>query len=130
MKRQALTHLGRQSQEPITQLETVPWTHGAAVVTLHCAEFTSHCPVTHQPDFGQLTISYAPKRALVETKSLKLFLWSFRERQAFNEELVHQIAQLFYAQVAPQWVEVAGRFNQRGGISVEARVRYPRGRHV
>lgn len=90
-------------------------------VVLHCSEFTSHCPVTSQPDFGKLTIEYVPKGWLVETKSLKLFLWQYRSRKAFNERIVDEIAQTFFEQVRPAIVYVTGVFNARGGISVEAR---------
>ena len=89
-------------------------------MSFDCREFTSRCPVTGQPDFATLRIAYAPKRLLIETKSLKLFLWSFRERAAFNEGLVVEIADRIFQQVSPEWVCVEGTFAARGGISVSA----------
>ena len=89
-------------------------------VTFDCREFTSLCPVTGQPDFAQLTIRYRPRKRLIETKSLKLYLWSFRERRLFNESIVAEIAATIMKQAQPEWVDVEGRFAHRGGIGVTA----------
>ncbi len=119
----ALKHLGKQTNEPTLELDRVPWTgRGSTLVTLHCSEFTSHCPVTGQPDFGKLVITYEPEEWLVETKSLKLYLWGFRQTRAFNETLIAQICNDFFKQIEPRWVEVNGEFHPRGGISVQASV--------
>jgi len=90
------------------------------VVTLQCSEFTSHCPVTGQPDFATLRIEYMPDKSIVETKSLKLYLWSYRDKAMFNEQIVEKIAADIIKQVRPKWVTVVGTFAQRGGISVQA----------
>lgn len=115
-----LTHLGKISNQPIERLELVPFNGRHTTVVLKCSEFTSLCPVTGQPDFAILEIEYIPVVALVETKSLKLYLWRFREVPAFNEQLVNIIADDFFEQVQPKGVRVTGVFHARGGISVSA----------
>lgn len=115
-----LTHLGKQTNEPTEKLDLIPWGGGKTVVTLNCSEFTSHCPVTKQPDFGSLIITYAPDQNLAETKSVKLYLWRFRDTAKFNERIVDELATDFFAQVKPRWVRVEGQFHPRGGISVTA----------
>lgn len=113
-------HLGRVSNEPTDTLDLVRWEAGSIAVSLHCAEFTSLCPVTGQPDFATLDIEYIPGKYIVETKSLKLWLWRFRQKKAFNEALTAQIADEFFEQVDPVRVDVTMHFHQRGGISVHA----------
>jgi 7-cyano-7-deazaguanine reductase len=110
-------HLGKNSESAVNKLDLIPWTHGAVVVTLDCLEFTSLCPVTKHPDFGQLVIEYVPAGVIVETKSLKLYLRRFRNKAAFNEVIIATIADDFFKQVRPRRVTVTGRFNVRGGIS-------------
>ena len=114
----AFTHLGRQSQAPIDEVETVPWQGGPITVRLDCAEFTSLCPVTGQPDFAQLVIEYEPAQRLIETKSLKLYLWRFRDRAAFNEAIVDEIAQDLFRQSQARRLVVTGTFHARGGIAL------------
>lgn len=121
-------HLGRRSRGPCARIDRIPWRGGEAVVELACDEFTSLCPVTGQPDFGSLVIRYAPGQWLVESKSLKLYLWQFRERGIFNEELVAAIADDLAAQLKPAWVEVCGRFKSRGGIAIAVTARRPSAR--
>jgi 7-cyano-7-deazaguanine reductase len=120
-------YLGKQTNEPTKKLDRIevkaPPFPGE--VYLLCTEFTSFCPVTHQPDFGELLITYRPGRWLVETKSLKLFLWSFRERGDFNESIVREIAEIFFLQVAPVFVSVRGTFHSRGGIGLTCLVTLP-----
>ena len=115
-----LKHLGKQSTQPIDEVDLIDWKGGPIHVRLECAEFSSICPVTHQPDYGQLTIEYAPDAHLAETKSLKLYLWRFRDRQGFNETLVDEIAESLFRQIRPKWMRVRGAFNPRGGIQVNA----------
>lgn len=116
-------YLGKRSRGPVKQVDRIPWAGGTIVVELVCDEFTSLCPVTEQPDFGTLTVRYAPARWLVESKSLKLYFWQFRERGVFNEELVASIADDLFAQLQPEWLEVAGNFHSRGGIAIHATAR-------
>ncbi len=113
-------HLGKQSRNAVNQLDLIPWNGGHTTVTLNATEFTSHCPVTQQPDFGHLVIEYVPDKHLIETKSIKLFLWRYRDRKQFNEVIVDEIAEAILAQVKPAYVKVTGHFNTRGGISVTA----------
>jgi len=115
-----LRHLGKPSNAPTDRVDLIDWTQGPIVVRLECAEFSSLCPVTNQPDYGRLTIEYVPDAHLAETKSLKLFLWQFRDRRGFNESLVAEIADTLHAQIEPKWLRVAGAFNPRGGIQVNA----------
>ena len=113
-------HLGKPSNEPTDRVDLIDWKGDRIVVRLDCSEFTSLCPVTGQPDFGQLTIEYVPDRHLAETKSLKLYLWKFRTEPGFNEALVDRIAGGLYGQVEPHWLRVTGTFHPRGGIQVTA----------
>jgi 7-cyano-7-deazaguanine reductase len=113
-----LHHLGKTSNQPIDAVDLIPWTGGPIAVRLECADFTSLCPVTGHPDFATLEIQYQPGRHLVETKSLKLYLWRYRDRRAFNEHLVDEIATDLARQIRPRWLRVTGRFHPRGGIAV------------
>jgi len=112
-------HLGRRSAEAIEEVDLIPWEGEEITVSLFCEEFTSLCPVTGQPDFGSIEISYVPSNALIESKSLKLYLLKFRNRGVFSESLVEQIASELWRQVEPRWMRVAGSFNSRGGICIE-----------
>ena len=87
-------------------------------VELHCPEFTSLCPITGQPDFGEIIIRYAPAKRLVESKSLKIYLFSYRNFGEFHEDCVNRIARDLNRLMKPKWLEVEGRFNPRGGISI------------
>jgi 7-cyano-7-deazaguanine reductase len=119
-------YLGQSISKPIAaeSLDVVPWVGSpTAIVRFECAEFTSHCPVTGQPDFASLSIEYGPTSLLVETKSLKLYLWSYRTAHAFNEVIVDEIAASLFRVLSPRFVEVRGHFHARGGISVHPTVR-------
>ena len=90
-------------------------------ITFLCPEFTSLCPVTGQPDFGEIELRYVPDKTCVESKSLKIYLYSFRSHQAFHEETVNRVLTDVVAACAPKWAEVTGRFRPRGGISINVR---------
>ncbi len=94
-------------------------------ITFDCPEFTSICPVTGQPDFGGITIKYVPGKLCVESKSLKLFLFSFRDHGAFHEEVVNIILDRLVAVCSPRRAEVLGEFRPRGGISIAVKAVYP-----
>ncbi|HTL98296.1 MAG TPA: preQ(1) synthase [Holophagaceae bacterium] len=79
-------------------------------------EFTCLCPLTGQPDFAHIAIRYQPDQLCVESKSLKLYLWSFREQGAFHEAVTNQILDDLVAAIQPQWMRVEGDFLIRGGI--------------
>jgi 7-cyano-7-deazaguanine reductase len=97
------------------------------VVELKCPEFTSLCPKTKQPDFANITIRYRPNGRLVESKSLKLYLFSFRNHGSFHEDCVNTIARDLFNLMAPRWIEVVGEFMPRGGISIHPKA-YIRGK--
>ena len=88
-------------------------------VTFTCPEFTSLCPVTGQPDFATITIQYVPSVKMVESKSLKLYLFSFRNHGDFHEDCVNVILKDLRALMEPKYIEVWGRFTARGGISID-----------
>ena len=88
------------------------------LVTLDCPEFTSLCPKTGQPDFGKIIIRYIPRIKMVESKSLKLYLFSFRNHGDFHEDCVNIIMKDLVKLMDPLYLEVEGRFMPRGGISI------------
>ena len=89
------------------------------MVMLNCPEFTSLCPKTGQPDFATLTIRYIPAKRLVESKSLKLYLFGFRNHGDFHEDVVNIIYDDLVALLKPKYLEVIGKFAARGGISID-----------
>jgi 7-cyano-7-deazaguanine reductase len=89
-----------------------------------CPEYTAVCPVTGQPDFGTIVIRYVPDRLCVELKSLKLYLWSFRDEGHFFEQVTNQIRDDLVRATKPRRLTVIGRFNVRGGISTRVVARY------
>lgn len=88
-------------------------------VTLDCPEFTSMCPVTGQPDFARIKIQYVPKKSCIESKSLKLYLGSFRNQGQFAETIVNRILDDVVAAIKPHYIVVKGDFTPRGGIAIE-----------
>ncbi|MBN1352095.1 NADPH-dependent 7-cyano-7-deazaguanine reductase QueF [candidate division KSB1 bacterium] len=94
-------------------------------ITFECPEFTSRCPITNQPDFGQITIRYVPDRRCIESKSLKLYLFSYRNFGTFHEEVVNRILEDIVAACQPREAKVYGDFNPRGGISIKVEAAYP-----
>ena len=88
------------------------------VVTFNCPEFTSLCPKTGQPDFAKIIINYIPRELMVESKSLKLYLFSFRNHGDFHEDCVNMIMKDLKALMNPKYIEVIGIFMPRGGISI------------
>ncbi len=88
-------------------------------VKFNCPEFTSLCPITGQPDFANIVISYVPDAYLVESKSLKLYLFSFRNHGDFHEDCVNIIMKDLIRLLSPKYIEVWGKFLPRGGISID-----------
>lgn len=88
------------------------------IVTFDCPEFTTLCPKTGQPDFGRIVISYIPRELMVESKSLKLYLFSFRNHGDFHEDCVNIIMKDLIRLMDPKYIEVKGLFRPRGGISI------------
>ena len=95
-------------------------------VRFNCPEFTSVCPITGQPDFAEIRISYIPDQRMVESKSLKLYLFSFRNHGAFHEDCVNMIMKDLIALMDPKYIEVTGFFLPRGGISIHPYCNYGR----
>lgn len=95
-------------------------------VRFNCPEFTSLCPITGQPDFAKICISYIPGEKMVESKSLKLYLFSFRNRGDFHEDCVNIIMKDLVALMDPKYIEVTGYFTPRGGISIWPYANYGR----
>ncbi|MEM7583942.1 MAG: preQ(1) synthase [Acidobacteriota bacterium] len=123
-------HLGKSSNQPVDEIDLIPWTGSKILVRLDCSELTSLCPVTGHPDFATLEIRYVPDQHLVETKSMKLYLWRYRERPTFNEVLVDEVAGDLFQQLAPLWLKVTGRFHPRGGIAVTVDAERGESRHL
>jgi len=125
MEEESLTQLGREAfgfaSPGEAKLERVANPHPD---TLYLArftvpEFTSLCPVTGQPDFAHLVIDYAPARWLAESKSLKLYLASFRNHGAFHEDCTVAIARRLVSELAPVWLRIGGYWYPRGGIPID-----------
>lgn len=95
-------------------------------VTFNCPEFTSLCPITGQPDFATIHISYLPDVKMVESKALKLYLFSFRNHGAFHEDCVNIIMKDLIKLMDPKYIEVVGIFTPRGGISIYPYCNYGR----
>jgi 7-cyano-7-deazaguanine reductase len=120
-----LTQLGSPTALPASPdeavLETVPNPHPDTLYLVRFAapEFTSLCPITGQPDFAHLVIDYVPETALVESKSLKLFLGSFRNHGAFHEDCTVAIAKRLIEAMEPQWLRIGGYWYPRGGIPID-----------
>ena len=95
-------------------------------VRFNCPEFTTLCPITGQPDFAEIRISYIPDRKMVESKSLKLYLFSFRSHGDFHEDCVNTIMKDLIKLMDPKYIEVTGFFTPRGGISIYPYANYGR----
>ena len=93
-------------------------------VKFNCPEFTSLCPITGQPDFASITISYVPDERMVESKSLKLYLFGFRNHGDFHEDCVNIIMKDLIRLMDPKYIEVWGKFTPRGGISIDPYANY------
>jgi len=120
-----LTLLGRGA-EPTKKLETFPNHHPDRdyTITLHTDEFTCVCPATGQPDFAKVTIQYIPDRLILESKSLKFYLWSFRNEGVFHEHVTNVILDHLVETLAPRWCKVAADFSVRGGIFINVEAEY------
>ncbi len=124
-KYENLTQLGASTAIPASPeeavLERVPNNQSDAdyVARFSCPEFTSICPVTGQPDFGHLVIDYVPGDWILESKSLKLYLASFRNHGAFHEECTVAIARHIKETIDPRWIRIGGYWFPRGGIPID-----------
>jgi 7-cyano-7-deazaguanine reductase len=125
MEETHLTQLGRDvrgyASPEEAVLERVPNPHKGTTYLVRFAapEFTSLCPVTGQPDFAHLVIDYVPRDWLVESKSLKLYLGSFRNHGAFHEDCTVAIGKRLVEELAPEWLRIGGYWYPRGGIPID-----------
>ena len=94
-------------------------------ISFECPEFTCLCPRTGQPDFATIRITYSPEQFCIELKSLKLYLWSYRDEGAFHEEVTNRILDDFVKACAPREAVVTAQFSARGGIALTVRAEYP-----
>lgn len=120
-----LTLLGGRTK-PVRKLETFPNRHPTRdyTVTLSTDEFTCVCPKTGQPDFAKIKIQYIPDKKIVESKSLKLYLWSFRNEGVFHEHVTNIILDDLVAALKPRWCKVSAEFAVRGGIGITVDAEY------
>jgi len=114
-----LTLLGKNAK-PSKKLEAFPNRSPGRyyLVTLETDEFTCVCPATGQPDFASIRIQYVPDQKIVESKSFKLYIWSFRNEGVFHEHVVNQILDDLIQCLDPHWCKVSGEFTVRGGIGI------------
>lgn len=120
-----LTQLGGNTQQPQSPEEAVlesvpnPKQEMDYMVRFTVPEFTSLCPLTGQPDFAHMVIDYVPNKRLVESKSLKLFLTSFRNHGAFHEDCTVSIAKRLIDEITPKWLRIGGYWYPRGGMPID-----------
>tara|TARA_B100000676_G_C18035883_1_gene821754 strand:+ start:1168 stop:1632 length:465 start_codon:yes stop_codon:yes gene_type:complete len=105
----------------VAVLDAVPNPHPDSdyLIRFTCPEFTSLCPVTGQPDFAHIVIDYAPNLSIVESKSLKLYMGSFRNHAAFHEDCTVGILKRIEAAIQPKWIRIGGYWYPRGGIPID-----------
>lgn len=115
-----LTVLGRTVRESIPHVEVFPAPANVTSVSFTTDELASMCPVTEQPDLSNVVIEYSPLEWCIESKSLKLYLWGFRDRAVFAEALAAEIAEEIMGSANPRWVRVVLTQRPRGGIEVRA----------
>ena len=128
MQREDKQVLGRETRGPIgaEQLDTVPWNHAAtdALIEFSTTELTALCPITGQPDFYELELSYRPGPRLLESKSIKLYLWGFRDRGIFAEDMAATLLKDLVAACDPVEMTVDLTQKVRGGLKIRTVVRH------
>lgn len=112
------------NEKPAIELFENPRPGRDYTITICCPEFTSVCPKTGQPDFGEITIEYIPDEQCIELKSLKYYLQSFRNQGIFYERLTNDILDDLVAACRPRWMRITALFTPRGGITTEVRADY------
>jgi 7-cyano-7-deazaguanine reductase len=117
---QGLTQLGQGKAAPQKTLETFPNRHPNRryLVTLITDEFTAVCPITGQPDFATIRVEYIPNQRVVESKSFKLYIWSYRNEGIFHEHVTNVILDDLIAALDPHYCKVTGEFSVRGGVAI------------
>ena len=113
-----------------SKLETFPNQHPGRQyeISIECPEFTAVCPKTGQPDFGTIRITYIPDKKIIELKSLKLYIFAYRDQGVFHEHVTNTILDDIVAACKPIRCEVIGDFNRRGGIKTVVRTTYEKGK--
>jgi 7-cyano-7-deazaguanine reductase len=112
------------SEKPQLELFDNPSPKRNYCITIRCPEFTSVCPKTAQPDFGEITIEYCPDKTCIELKSLKLYMQSYRNKGIFYEALTNEILDDLISACKPRWMKVTSRFTPRGGITTDVVAEY------
>ncbi len=112
------------SEKPALELFDNPQPARDYRITIRCPEFTSLCPRTGQPDFGEIIIEYCPDKLCIELKSLKFYIQSYRNKGIFYEALTNEILDDLSSASKPRWMKVTSRFTPRGGITTEVTVEY------
>jgi 7-cyano-7-deazaguanine reductase len=120
-----LTKLGQQDATADRNVETFPIKDRSQEIVIDCREFTCRCPITGQPDWATIEIRYRPNDRAVETKSLKLYLETFRDEGIFHEHLATVIRDDLVAALVPKFLRVTVNFNVRGGIALSASSSHP-----
>ena len=118
-------YLGKSVKQPIGELDTFPAPEGISQVKMTSDEVISSCPVTGQPDFYTVRIEYLPQSLCIESKSLKLYLWSFASRAVFAEKLAAEIRDRVVNDISPKSCSVTTIQKSRGGISIETIASFP-----
>ena len=112
------------NEKPQIELFLNPQPGRDYTITIHCPEFTSVCPKTGQPDFGEILIEYVPDESCIELKSLKFYMQSFRNEGNFYEQLTNAILDNLVEACKPRWMRITSQFTPRGGITTEVRADY------
>jgi 7-cyano-7-deazaguanine reductase len=115
---QEFQYLGKKSTQPSKQLDTFPKPSNISYIKFDSNELSSFCPVTGQPDFSNVIIEFSPDKLCLESKSLKLYLWSFREEAIFAEGLANAFAEDIFKAIDPFWVKITIAQNIRGGLQL------------
>jgi 7-cyano-7-deazaguanine reductase len=123
-----LSLLGQGATQPQRKLETFPnrHPHRRYIVKLETNEFTAVCPMTGQPDFATIHVEYIPNERIVESKSFKLYIWSFRNEGIFHEHVANVILDDLVEALDPHWCRVIGEFSVRGGIAITVTAEHTR----
>lgn len=112
------------NEKPQLELFENPRPQRDYVITINCPEFTSLCPKTSQPDFGQITIEYCPDKLCIELKSLKFYMQSYRNKGIFYEALTNEILDDLVGVCKPRWMKITSSFTPRGGITTQVSAEY------
>lgn len=119
LKDSAITKYPKKYDPSILECFDNRFPEHSQMVTLNCVEFTTMCEISGQPDFGKIYVNYVPDKKLVESKSLKLYLFGFRNHRSFHEHAVNTIGKDLVNLLKPKFLEVKGEFLPRGGISID-----------